>query len=346
MSTAGNRLDQIADELKEDKTPLKESARTIVGWFGAQRRGFYIVREVRDALDHAGLITDPDFNDAYIDTPISFRLKPPAAHAPQLSTQSSPALLVERAAGVDPDPTYRIAKLKSANVPPVSVTPNTRVDEIITTMLTRGFSQLPVMEGERNVRGVVSWESIGARLALGKQCATAQDCMDSAHILPADKSLFETIDEIVTNQYVLIRGTDQRITGIVTTSDLSLQFRQLGEPFLLIGEIENYVRKMVASRFTLDALDAAKDTSDRNRVIHSVSDLTFGELTRLLEDPDNWSKLDVKVDRGVVVRQLAEIGLIRNDVMHFDPDGISDTDLEQLRGFARFMQGMQRIGIV
>jgi len=42
----------------------------------------------------------------------------------------------------------------------------------------------------------------------------------------------------VTHEYVLIRAADRRICGIVTTSDLGLQFLQLGEPFLLLGEIE------------------------------------------------------------------------------------------------------------
>jgi hypothetical protein len=45
--------------------------------------------------------------------------------------------------------TFRIRRLASANNPPVRIEPNRSVIEAITTMLLRDFSQLPVMNGER-----------------------------------------------------------------------------------------------------------------------------------------------------------------------------------------------------
>ena len=36
-------------------------------------------------------------------------------------------------------------------------------------MLSNDFSQLPVMTGPRELKGIVSWKSIGSRLALDKE---------------------------------------------------------------------------------------------------------------------------------------------------------------------------------
>jgi hypothetical protein len=39
------------------------------------------------------------------------------------------------------------------------------------------------------------------------------------------------------------------------------------------------------------------------------------------------------------------VRIIRNDVMHFDTDGIPLEDLEKLREFARFLRLLQRVGV-
>jgi CBS domain-containing protein len=68
------------------------------------------------------------------------------------------------------DPTFRVGRLRSANTPPISVTPNSSLAEATTKMLLNDFSQLPVINGSpnsSNVKGVVSWRSIGIRQVLG-----------------------------------------------------------------------------------------------------------------------------------------------------------------------------------
>ena len=87
--------------------------------------------------------------------------------------------------------------------------------------------------------------------------------------------------------YALVRSVvDNKIVGIITTSDLSLQFQQLSEPFLLLGEIENHIRRIIDGRFTKEQLEAAKDGTDSERAVKSASDLTFGEYKRPLESSE------------------------------------------------------------
>ena len=82
------------------------------------------------------------------------------------------------------------------------------------------------------------------------------------------------------------------------------------------------------------------------RNIEGESDLTLGECQRLIENPDNWRSLAIQIDRGVFIKQLDNVRLIRNDVMHFDPDGIADQDLDRLRDFVRLLQNLARVGAI
>lgn len=346
------KLIEVAQRLETQEIPEKTTVRSFLDWFGAQRRGYYVVQNIRSALDKLDLTTDPDFEAAYIDELITFK-RPSATHpspAPSGSVQpetsrATPVTAVGLLDGSISDPTQRIGKLASANKPPMSVKPDATVNEAVTKMLTYDYSQLPIMPNERDVKGVVSWASIGSRLALGRACTYVRDCRYPHHEISADTSLFAAIDTIVNHEYVLIRGHDQKISGIVTTSDLSLQFLQLGEPFLLLGEIENHIRRLISGKFTAAELSEAKDPADTTREISGISDLTFGEYAFLIGNPARWTKLELNIDRAVFLEQLEKVRTIRNDVMHFDPDGPVPADLETLRKFVKFLQELRNIGI-
>ncbi len=352
-SNLNQRLSEIAEQLKKGLRVQSPTVREFLSWISASRRGYWIVDRIRGALEISGLETEPDFESAYLDSWITFKLsegKSAVMSQGNLAgiaagTSTATGTLDAIRASAQSDPTYRISKLAAANKPPVSIKPEATLQEAVTLMMSNDFSQLPVMTGERDVKGLISWNSIGSRLALGKTSNVVRDLMDQHQEIRSDASLFEAIGVIVQNQYVLIRGSDNRINGIVTSSDLSLQFQQLAEPFLLLGEIENHVRKVISNHFSVEQLAEVRDCSDSARMINGVADLTFGEYIRLLENPDNWSKLHIDVDRRAFVSLLDRVRTIRNDVMHFDPDGIPEADLEALRDFVHFLQRLHTLGV-
>jgi hypothetical protein len=43
------------------------------------------------------------------------------------------------------------------------------------------------------------------------------------------------------------------------------------------------------------------------------------------------------------MEKVENVRRIRNEVMHFDPDGIPEKDLQAIREFARFLQRLQII---
>ncbi|GAT34741.1 CBS domain-containing protein [Terrimicrobium sacchariphilum] len=330
MCQIEEKLKDISDSLKKGTAPQKETVRTFLSWFGSERRGWRTVTWIRETLKKYDLITYPDFESTYIDEYISFFIS-----KGDESTYTTPTLS---------DPTYRVGRLPAANNRPSSVKPDSTLQQIITIMLTSDYSQVPVMTSSRDVKGIVSWKTIGSRLALKKTCAFARDCMEPAQTISSEASLFSAISIITTSDYVLVRSSDHQISGIITASDFNEQFQILAEPFILIGEIENGIRRMLYGKFTLPELKIAKSPSDEQREINGISDLTFGEYIHLLEQEKYWKKLNLEIDRSEFVKQLDKIRLIRNDVMHFDPDGLDQTDLCSLREFAQFLRRLRDVG--
>ncbi len=347
----------IPDQLKEVAEQVNhghartETVRMLLSWFGFERRGYYKIRQIRKALNRVKLKTEPDFEEAWIDGSVTFVPKSKGtavmaeagvapvkgAESPGLADGSPPV-----PGRATEDPTSRIGRLAAANRPPLCVPPDADVAEAITLMLQHDYSQLPVTTTERDVKGMFSWKSLGSRLALGKECGKLQDFMEPAAEINADASLFEAIQQIVEHECVLVRDNTRRVAGIITTADLGLQFAQLGEPFLLLGQIENHIRSLIAEKYTREELTDARDPADSGREIEDVADLTLGEYVRLLENPRRWEKMGVRVDRKTFIGELNRVLRIRNEVMHFDPDGVAPEDLNTLRKFARFLSALQK----
>lgn len=331
MSQSDEKLKAISVQIKKGVAPPRETVRAFLLWFGAQRRGGWVVRHIRRKLNEYGIATSPDFEYAYIDGYIRF-------------VQASPEQADSVAAAADP--TYRIVRLESANKAPISVQPDATLQQAVTLMLTHDFSQLPVLTTPRELKGVISWKTIGSRLALKRPCTSVRDCMEPAQVVSIDDSLFSAIATIAVHEYVLVQAKDKSICGIVTASDLNSQFQRLAEPFLIVGEIENGIRRVLHGKFSSKELEDAKGPGEDGRVIQGVADLTFGEYIRLIETEKSWKKLNLEVDRVEFINRLNKIRDIRNDVMHFDPDGLEPSDMEVLRDFAKFLKRLRDVGAV
>ncbi|MBA7484274.1 hypothetical protein ES707_19798 [subsurface metagenome] len=210
------KLTEIVNQIQKGRVrPTPVTARVFIEWFGAQRRSSWNVYFIRSALKKYGLVTKPDFDSVWIDSKISFELKSDAT-ASQAKTSTSDVFL---------DPTYRIGKLLSANSPPLSVKPDASLSEATHLMISHDYSQLPVMTNDRDVKGVITWASIGSRLALQRKCEFVRDCMVKHHEISSDIAVLSAIDDIVRHQYVLVRNAENIVAGIVTTTDLSLLFQ-------------------------------------------------------------------------------------------------------------------------
>ena len=78
MSVSEEKLTLIAAQLKKGVAPSRETVRTFLLWFDAERRGYNVIRRIRNALKRHGLSTSPDFEYTWLDGAIRFATAPAA----------------------------------------------------------------------------------------------------------------------------------------------------------------------------------------------------------------------------------------------------------------------------
>ena len=328
------KLRELSERVKNEPGPHRETGRTLLSWFGAQRRGSLTCSRIHRALKEVGLEA-PGFDTLWLDVQISF-----TAVTPDICSGSTTAVADEHIMIEVTDPFPRIGALEAANRKPLSVKREDCIEKAITQMLLHDYSQLPVMHSDREVKGYISWKTIEfSRIAKGSEPQTVQDCMDKyVDVLPSDATLFDATQRMLQKEFILVKQNDNMICGPVTLHDISAQFRDLSESFLLLGTIENNLRQLLSGKFTRGELKECVDLSDNEREINDLTDLSFGEYIRLIDNHDQWKRLQINLDRTIVVEQLHDVRKIRNDVMHFRPDGTAPEDIKLLKETATFLQ--------
>jgi CBS domain-containing protein len=323
-----------------DACQLSESDRAQLLPTGRQPLYQNRITWAHDRLKRAGISSSPQRGLWQITEPGKRLLAKHNGHLPADALNASLAIV----GGDVPDPILRIGMIAAAHRRPVSVTRDTSLREAVTLMLLRDYSQLPVMQSERSVNGFVSWKSIGRRYLLQGSCEFVRDAMDeSVSTVDEEAPLFDVLDTINKNDFVLVQNRQKLIVGIVTQADLGEQFKEMSEPFLLLGIIENQIRRLVAGKFPVEILRAARNPAESGREIKAVFDMSFGEYVRLFENEENWKRLRLPVDRRKFTEALASVRDIRNDVMHFDPDFDEADATQELRDFVRFLREIEPI---
>ena len=134
----------------------------------------------------------------------------------------------------------------------------------------------------------------------------------------------------------------QNNLGIITIADISSQFINVTEPFLLLEQIENHIRNILDGKFLLEEMKDFCNGDGDVKDIKYIDDLTFGNYIRIIENPENWERLKLSIDRSPFIKQLHKIREIRNDVMHFDPEGITSEQREDLLKMSKFLMELSK----
>jgi len=204
-------------------------------------------------------------------------------------------------------------------------------------MSFEGYSQLAIMQGEREVRGMITWESIAKRSMLTPEPKTVADCRVDAQVINSDASLFDAFPTIEKYGYVLARSEKRTITGIVTSTDFAVELNEHSYGFMCLRTIEMLLRKKLHPQVSLTDLTNLEEHS-RARAEGDPALLTFGENVRLLERVEIWSRLCINIDKSQFTKRLLEIRDIRNEVMHFGPDPLDAKQKKNLKQMEDFLR--------
>jgi hypothetical protein len=341
LGRLSERLAAISADLDGGKPSPRPTVRQLLKWAGARRRGPYVVQGIRQSLDDNGLETYPDFEAAYVDSRISFQKVPDAVQvrAEEVPLREASAPQPEQ---LPPDPAFLVSRLKAFEGDVPHLAPTDPLELATTRLLADGVDALPVMTGLRSPKGVISWRSIGRRLALERSAGTVADFMDRHVEVEMTDELSTLVELVSVHGFVLVRSKSQNneIVGSITAGELAGHLDLLDRPFRVIGEIERWLRLLVERH--LDGV-AAADPEDVAAADRSAPNLTLGECQRWLEEDEHWAAVGMPLDRSEFISRLDKVRSIRNSIMHFNTDAI-DEDLETLGRFARLLQAVVQRG--
>lgn len=310
--------------------PLALTVRALLGKWGATTRPQPLTERIDAELENHGLTTQPKYLQVGLDETVSIV---ELVEESELSEESTGVLdVIPDASPRVPhvDVGLKLSNILSARAGVEWVTPHASLDEVITKMLLNDYSQLAVMSNDRSpVVRAVTWQSI-ARARHANSSTDLDDVVVGARDFPGETDLIDVLPAIQTDDFVFVRGEQNRITGIVTTADVVGLYGELAAPFFLIGELDQLLRRVVRENFELGDVDRCCGYEGDGK-LKTFDDLSMGDYQRVLEIPENWSTVAWPIDRRSFIERLEFLRGVRNDVMHFNPDATPGSVVDRLR---------------
>lgn len=353
-SSVPKKLQSIANEAHKGQVP-KHDLKELLAAFGQARRSAPVNRRIEDALASVNLRTEPNFRAASLEDTLKFYSLRPEVEVQEDDNDDEVTADRESYLGEGENRDqflYRVRRFvtnatteamkQKMEAGVESVARDKEIQYATTVMMAKDYSQLPVMQNERDVEGLISWKSIGKTYAQDEKPEFVRDCMSSPpDIIHENHSIFDLIDAVRSDEVALIRDQQRKIVTLFTAADLADLYKNLSQPFIYLGEIEHRLRALlVEGQFSQEQLESVIDVKD-DRTIERPDDLTFGEYKRIMENPECWDAIGLGINRQVFIDQLEEIRIIRNAVMHFDPDGLTSQQIQELETFISFLRALE-----
>ncbi|WP_405612676.1 HPP family protein [Streptomyces sp. NBC_00076] len=334
--------------LKGRRIPLVE----LLTCFNTRFRNDQAILHIERILKDAGLSTVPYFATCGSQSEILIVARESAAteSASADEDQEDEAGLLP---GALPQHPLRIGDLPCAHAGLASVTPADDLTQATYMMHTHNYSQVPVLEGQYTVVGVVTWRSVAKVHAMGEEAALANAIVEDPPVVHAHDDFFSVLPTICQHGYVLVRANSGQISGIVTAADITQRFDSTAWPFFVVGEIEFRLRKCLGAKLGENAVRAVQRNDQQTG---KIADLMFGQYVMLLDGDQrnkqghrkealcaaadqNWQTLGwAGVNRVQFVHQLDRVRGIRNQIAHFDPEPLSPQRSEELRQFVGLLR--------
>lgn len=319
----------LVKEIKKSGVSQKMSKRKFIWLFGSyEKRTSGNVWRINEYLQNEKMIVIPNYQGGWIDEQIELKEKDKAKITKGNGEEEIDIF----------DPISRLSLLEAASKTPVSVKRDAKLEKAYHLMWQNDYSQLPIMNNEREIIGIITWQSIAKGLIANKESNTVKDFISKCYkVLDENTPLFEAIKEVINFGVIFVKDKSNLIKGPVTPFDLNEEFIEQVEPFILLEQIENFIRLILNNKIILEDLLKLICLDNNDRDILSLSDLNFGDYLSIIENPEMWTLLKLPFDKSDFTNNLHCIREIRNGVMHFHPDKISKDELDLLRKTSTFL---------
>lgn len=314
--------------LAENEKPI--TIRTLLEHWGHTTRGVNINNNINAQMEAIGFHTKPPLDIGPLDSYIYIhRIN---NDRPENSIQKS--ILTELA---DNNHLLTMAVIPSAtinqqeNAKLTTATPEESVESALTKMLQNDFSQLPVTakEDPDTILGAFSWESFAHATLSGRNPKIVKDALYNPRVVELRTDLFQSTKDIA--QYGVVYVTHYgRLSGLVTSADLTEQFEQLAIPFLAIGRAEQELKRVAK-------LLIGENQISRNGNEIPVESMMLGQLQNYYTN--NWDKLKWNIDKELFLSWFETVRELRNKIAHYDtPDNTIVYEVSQANRLTNWLQ--------
>ena len=314
-------LDSLIEKIKKEQKGEMITPRNLFEAFDFYRRTSHNCSQVDTYLASREVVVEPHYNDVWIDTPIEIKDISRATRKCQK------------------DPIQRIKVIEAAHRQPYCVQNDSTLDLAITLMQRHNITQLPVTDGNRrNLSGYVSWETIGNAKARGVDSNLVKDYKSTHFVaMSPEDSLLSAMETVYKQKFVIVVDKNE-VVGIITKQDMASQFLRWTKPFILLEEIENQIRRLIECG-NLSLRELQSMCKDGGKNVEHIEDLNFGDYVAIIGNEDIWNKIGLKcVDKTELTKALDSIREIRNDVIHFDPEGLTNEQCQELENMSIYLQ--------
>lgn len=224
---------------------------------------------------------------------------------------------------------FPIQRLLEGRDPPLCIRQDQTVREALTLMIEHDYSQLPVVDRQGRLLGLISQESVAQRhFHLGGQATlldlTVDHCQTKAVTLPMDRDIFEALDRLK-DVYAVVITREGKPEGILTEFDMAHFFRDLTGDLLVVEDIETSLRQIVQKTLPDDdemnhcLIHAFGEDSDNpGQPMAEFDELSFSRLTQLITHPKNWTHFEPFFKPMEIFRELMDqVRQNRNQLAHF-----------------------------
>jgi CBS domain-containing protein len=224
---------------------------------------------------------------------------------------------------------FPIKQLIEGRGEPLCARKNTTVREALTIMVEFDFSQLPIIDEQGNLLGMISENSIintyfNINTAVSLLDLTVDHCMTSYQKITPDSDIFDALS-LLDDVYAVIVVENQKPIGILTNYDTTNFFRDLTKGLIIVQDIEVSLRHYIESVFPNEKrMDAAlmrafkENKKNPTRPAKEYEDLSFGEHIQLIVTAQNWTKLqNYFKPKEMFIMLMQQVGDIRNQLSHF-----------------------------
>lgn len=326
----------------------------VLGYFGRERRGARLYREVKEKLHEMGLDMFPAIEDADYYGSVKIQLENQAGEeggsnpSPEIITSSGNSASVE---------TYErqqrvLSSLKDDNDRLDFLTYDMSVDKAIAEMKQNGRTKMPLffdVNNKKSLIGTVTAEKI----------AFSED--DNPRIIDligprvpvvrTDDPLFESVEAILEHGFVYGKDSDGEVVQIYTTADVATHLNSITQMYLRVDELEELIRE-VLMRLDEPEIDAALSRTKSLRAIklndldeklaesdinsddtenssHRAERLMFSDYMKVIGDEQVWSAFfgagNLDLDKKSCVMSLNDARKARNKVAHNNRSDIDST---------------------